>query len=144
MSQGKDAPEFGSDYMNKDHQAVLTIVTRLEKLLNLKNPTEMATRIDAVMQDMVEFHRQHFDHEDQQMEQYEYPEAPVHQAEHRRVLKDLETEQQQWLQYRDTSRLNNYIFRKYTSWLLDHLVNMDVEFDSFMYPLLKNNESDKA
>ncbi len=144
MASDKDSLKFSSDYMNQDHQEVLTIVTRLEKLLKLKNPREMAPRIDSVMMEMVDLHRQHFDHEDHQMNQYEYPEAAVHQAEHRRVLKDLEAAQQHWLQYRDISRLNDFIFRRYSSWLLDHLVNMDVEFDSFMYPLIKNNESDKA
>lgn len=132
MFDHHNIPKVDMDFMNRDHQEALEITNRLEALLNLDDPLSVAERIDVLMQELVEHHRCHFDHENRQMEASHFPAHALHLAEHRRVLGDMESEYQRWHTERDVARLQDYLSRRFPCWLMNHLVTRDTVSATYM------------
>lgn len=132
MFDHHNIPKVDMEFMNRDNQQALAIVNRLEALINLDDPQFVADRIDSLMQELVEHHRQHFDHENREMEAAHFPAHALHLSEHLRVLGEMEAEYRSWSQDRDVARLRDYLSRRFPSWLMNHLVNRDTVSATYM------------
>lgn len=132
MFDHHNIPKVDMDFMNRDHQEALAITNRLEAFINLDDPLLVADRIDAVMLELVEHHRQHFDHEDREMEASHFPAHALHLVEHHQVLEDMEAERQRWQAERDVVSLKDFLFRRFPCWLMNHLVNRDTVSATYM------------
>ncbi|MEZ5530085.1 MAG: hemerythrin family protein [Porticoccaceae bacterium] len=139
MFDHHNIPKVDMEFMNRENQQALAIANRLEALINLDDPQFVADRIDSLMQELVEHHRQHFDHENREMEATHFPAHALHLAEHLRVLGEMEAEYRSWSEGRDVARLRDYLSRRFPSWLMNHLVTRDTVSATYMSRVAANS-----
>lgn len=69
------------DAIDEDHQAFAELVNKIKTSDNVQFAT--------LYQQLLEHTEQHFDHENQLMERYQYPAMAEHRGEHNRVLSEI-------------------------------------------------------
>jgi len=123
MLLGKHSiPEVAVEFMNRDHQAFIDQVEKLEKLLSKTLNSEL------IDQHLIELHkhtRDHFAAEEKGMQVISFPPYPIHQQEHERMLGEMIEQIEAWKTERNAARLDHYVKDTLPSWLAQHVQTMD-------------------
>lgn len=123
MQLGKyTIPDVALDFMNRDHQAFIAHVERLEKLLTA---TPDAEAIDRELDEMYEHTHVHFAAEENEMQAKEFPPYEIHRQEHQRVLGEMVAQIEVWKTRRDVTKLSQYVNEALPEWLKQHTQSMD-------------------
>ena len=92
-----DIPRVAMPVMNEVHQEELTLVNRLNALLEQARQDGLDREaISQMFQQWIEHTKAHLNRENMMMEQYAFPAYPCHQGEHEQALYKLESQYQQW------------------------------------------------
>ncbi|TNF33567.1 MAG: hypothetical protein EP315_08225 [Gammaproteobacteria bacterium] len=119
-------PEVAIGSMNETHREEVELVNELGALLDQGLKGEVAEpEITAKLNQWVDHTRQHFDSENQLMEEYGFPALPIHRDEHSRMMAIIESLREQWLADRLVEPLAEFIFRKWPEWFDIHVNSMD-------------------
>ena len=76
--------------------------------------------------------REHFLHEEAAMREARFPAYPVHQAEHDRVLAEMDAEARAFREHGDGARLARYLRDALPAWFVNHVRTMDVVTARFL------------
>ena len=119
-------PELAVESMNATHREEVELVNALGALLasGLRGQVAEAD-ISAKLDAWVQHTRQHFERENQLMQDYGFPALPVHRGEHARMLGIIESQQRQWLESREVAPLAAFVFRQWPDWFNLHVNTMD-------------------
>lgn len=77
---------YGSGHVNldRDHEILITILRRM------KEPDLDASALQRSLTELLAYLDAHFEHEEDLMNRYDYPEAPAHKESHREIRTDVE------------------------------------------------------
>ncbi len=119
--------------MNDTHREEVELINLLGTLLEqaMQGQTDDMA-ITHKMEEWVEHTRQHFDRENQLMEQFGFPAYAMHSGEHQRVLGKIEKLHQQWLENKAVEPLAEFIFHDWPQWFNMHVNTMDTVTAQFL------------
>jgi hemerythrin len=115
-------PQVALDFMNRDHAEFVTMRTSLLDELRAQAP---ATRVDTLLDELLQHTRHHFAEEERLMQETRFPPYAMHKGEHERVLSDMETRIERWKQGRDASALGEWLEQTVGDWFVTHVSTMD-------------------
>ena len=129
--RASEIPQIALDSMNDTHTAEVLLVNQLGALIEeaYNNKGGVQTGDDELndkLTEWVEHTREHFDGENQLMEEFGFPAFSVHAGEHQRVLAQLELLQQQWLGNHAIEPLAEFVFNEWPQWFDNHVNSMDM------------------
>lgn len=115
-------PRVALDFMNRDHEEFVSLHGAVLEVLRTSSRLEDLERILA---DLALHLQSHFAAEEDVMQRHRFPAYPVHLAEHRRVLADVEARYGRWRSDRDGNALADWLDGEVAAWFLDHVASMD-------------------
>lgn len=116
-----EVPSVALDFMNDDHRDVTELVNAIERQLETAEPQQITAQLIELLQHC----QAHFERENQQMIDYEFPPYGCHKKEHDRVLADIELMIEGWQQVHDRGLLRCHLAEDFKHWLLNHVQTMD-------------------
>lgn len=126
-------PQVALDTMNDTHREEVELINQLGVLLekSMDGQADIVAITDK-LEEWVEHTRQHFNRENQLMEEFGFPAYPMHSGEHQRVLAQIEDLQQQWLNNKAVEPLAEFIFHDWPRWFDMHVNTMDTVTAQFI------------
>lgn len=115
-------PQVALDFMNRDHAEFVAL---REKLLALLAQQNVGTKVNALLDELLEHTRHHFAEEERQMQETRFPPYHMHKGEHDRVLADLAGRVAHWQQGRDVASLRDFTEGALADWFVNHVNTMD-------------------
>ncbi len=115
-------PQIEMEFMNIVHCEELQLVGQLAAQLEAQ---AQADEIDQSLANWLLHTREHFEREEQLMDEYRFPPYPIHKMEHEQALDTLLSAQQNWLDTRDADALLSYIKQDWRNWLQQHIMTLD-------------------
>lgn len=133
-----EIPQIALDSMNDTHHEEVALVNRLGVLLEDGMKGKVNTElITDKLADWVEHTHEHFESENQLMQDYGFPAFPVHAAEHQRVLEQIDLLQQQWLDTKEVQPLAEFVFNEWPLWFDNHVNTMDLVTSQYLSQVMK-------
>lgn len=114
-------PMVAMPSMNDTHLEEIQIINKLETVassLNVKAVTE-------VLNELLEHTMDHFEGEEDMMEEALFPAFKMHKSEHDRHLHELNALIKYFAQHQDPKAISAYIQGGLTPWLTHHIQTMD-------------------
>ncbi|MFL0808385.1 MAG: hemerythrin family protein [Oceanobacter sp.] len=121
-----DYPRLATEFMNQEHAEFAELVNQLEQGL------QDGQRMESEMQALVEHVKDHFAHEEQEMQSVGFPPYPVHKGEHDRVITLFEQQLAYYREASDNEPLLNFIREDVPAWFEQHLNTMDMVTARFL------------
>lgn len=115
-------PEYatGVPLMDEQHQNLVEIINRFEEALQKGKGTR---QMNGILTDLLGYTQEHFAAEERLMQEAEYPQAALHQSQHRQLLQKLERFQFEFngMGRRITADMHEFL----TYWLITHILRDD-------------------
>ncbi|MCF6178089.1 MAG: bacteriohemerythrin [Geopsychrobacter sp.] len=123
----KDCYATGIEQCDEEHRDLVIRINSLYEAIRNKDAVEKLPRI---IDDLVKYTLAHFVHEEELMAQHEYPELNEHQQKHA----DLKTRVEEFKAQLETGdeQLPLKLFNFLRAWLLEHIVEVDQRYASFL------------
>lgn len=123
----KKCYEVGIATFDDEHHALVGVINDLYTALREKRGDDALNELLAVL---VEYTKKHFEHEEHHMDKYKYPEIVEHKQAHI-LLKNRIIDFQQQVSSGETG-LSPELMSFLREWLLEHIVETDKKFGSFL------------
>jgi hemerythrin-like metal-binding protein len=122
-----DALSVGVDEMDGEHKLLITIMNNLQLKCDNGRPK---TEIEAVLEELIQFTKKHFQDEESFMSSIQYPELEKHRRAHVVFFSRLETEQRK---FKDSEQLTpgDGFFAFLQFWLKAHIQGNDSKYGFF-------------
>lgn len=117
-----DLVEVGIPRMDEDHQFVVGLVEDVVTLL-IDNPRH--DLVTTKLKELASHSEDHFQWEEEQMQQYGFPAYMVHKQEHQCVLQEFNDSLILWESTKDAEALGDYLSGPFCRWLENHVATMD-------------------
>ncbi|GKT11318.1 MAG: hemerythrin [Thiomicrorhabdus sp.] len=125
-------PQVAIDFMNQDHDKIYLLITQIQAQLTSTEKDSEASQITQMMQSLLQQCKEHFDHEESQMQAYHFPQLTEHQQEHQLILEITQEVLIAWQTSKDLLRLQLYMQQTLPTWLIGHVDSMDTEAALFI------------
>lgn len=126
-------PKVELDFMNEDHKDCVESLGVLQKLLsNAKTDSSLMKEIDKSLGDLELHLKEHFQREEQAMEETGFPPYYVHKTEHESVLQQLQQAVKNWQDDRNIDQIERFITVSFVNWLETHAITMDTVTAQFV------------
>ena len=122
-----DLPDLPIPFMNADHLREAALVNDLEEALaaHARGAGDVARVLERLS--LLAVHtREHFLREESMMRESRFPAYAAHQAEHDRVLAEMDREARAFRAGGDGARLSRYVVSTLPEWFRGHVQTMDV------------------
>lgn len=123
----KKCYEIGIATFDDEHHALVGVINDLYTALREKRGDEV---LNSLLQHLVEYTQKHFEHEEENMDKFQFPAAEEHKHAHA-LLKQRIVDFQQQLSSGKTG-ISKEIMGFLREWLLDHIVEIDKDFARFL------------
>ncbi|MBV1787541.1 hemerythrin family protein [Marinobacterium sp. D7] len=120
-------PQVELDFMNEDHAEASALINLLNAALEqlISGGSQDRTAVTALLDQFYEHNRDHFAHEQAEMERTGFPAYPVHKGEHERVLKEFNGVIEAWREGMPAEALQNHLANSVVPWFINHIGTMD-------------------
>lgn len=126
----KSCYEIGVGTFDAEHQNLVRLVNALYEGIRQHQGEHLA---QEVPDELILYTDKHFQHEEQYMEKYNYPaEARLHHQQEHQGLREQVLAYRQRLQSDPQNLLLPELFRFLRQWVLDHIVETDMQFGAFL------------
>jgi hemerythrin len=130
----KDLPTVDIDFMNKIHEEDLEIINEMFRLILMyeKVSTEINRQnIDVQYQKWFHHTVEHFQKEEIQMKELNFPNYEFHKSEHNKALAQMDTIFREWNESQNIQVLKIYFREILPNWLIEHIKSMDTVTATF-------------
>jgi hemerythrin-like metal-binding protein len=117
----------GIDFMDADHQQLITLLTELRDVVGTG---QMQTPAIEKLDELIEFSQQHFRLEERLMRENNYREFEQHKALHETLLQEIAELRQRLVSGKTDSGPEIMDFLK--DWLIRHILESDKHFGGFL------------
>lgn len=114
-------PKVAFDEMNNVHAEEVALINELESLLRHNDIAGIEKQLDHIFQHTID----HFQNEQQLMQEVGFPAYMMHKTEHDRVLNEMQLVVMDWRTRKDNEILQTYFFKTIPIWLALHIASMD-------------------
>ncbi|HEY9051410.1 MAG TPA: hemerythrin family protein [Gammaproteobacteria bacterium] len=119
-------PQLALESMNKVHREEVVLINQLAALLQqAKDHQADNAAITENLHEWVQHTREHFAGEERLMMDYGFPAYAFHASEHERVMAQIQSLQNQWLDRNEIKPLYEFVFSNWPRWFNDHVNSMD-------------------
>jgi len=130
MTPSHSTPQVAIDFMNEDHDVILTLIQHTKNQLVAIDlaesiPKDMVHNITQSMLALIQHCKEHFEREESLMQQYHYPNRDEHLQEHQLILSVTEETLTAWQENHEVKRLKQYLEITLPTWLIGHIDTMD-------------------
>lgn len=123
----KDEYNVGIEAIDNDHRKLLLLINQFQTAVNYRTGEEFEKEaLDAV----VDYTMTHFSREEKLMEEYGYPGFEAHQAEHQKMIEQVEKGLKMHSENRHKTMQGNVDFLR--DWLINHINGTDQEYSQFL------------
>ena len=112
---------IGVQELDTDHYRMIEIMNRLHDGMVVGHQRE---ELSAVLDELIEYTRYHFNHEESYFNRGDYPSAAVHHAEHELLVEQI-LQVREGLSSRSIEDLDTELMNYLQSWLITHIMNTD-------------------
>lgn len=116
-------PQVALEFMNRDHAEFVELLEKIVEILSQENPQ---TRVDALLDTLLQHTRSHFSEEERQMQASGFPPYPMHHGEHERVLGAMAAKISEWQAGHDNAELKAWLTGPVSDWFVNHVSTMDL------------------
>ena len=118
--------EIGITEMDEQHRMLVSIAN---EILSAKQQHIEDATIAKILDALIEYTQQHFQHEEKLMEDMGYPNLPEHRRQHKMLMNDVLLFKSKFLT-NDLSipELANFL----KNWILDHIKEHDREYGTYL------------
>jgi hemerythrin len=122
-----ELPPMPLPFMNDDHLREIELVNDVAEALSVRRRGEGKGQgpVLAKLAVLAVQMREHFLREETAMRTSRYPGSAVHEAEHHRVLAQMDREARLFREGGDAERLSRYLFEVLPAWYRAHVRSMD-------------------
>ncbi|TYO99665.1 hemerythrin [Geothermobacter ehrlichii] len=122
----RDAYNTGIGMFDEEHRCLVTMINRLYTALR---EGKEETVVKAILEELINYTREHFAHEEELMERHGYPELDAHRFEHnsfRSTIRDLSRMVNQGI-----DGLGRPLLQMLRDWLMHHIQEVDARYGRF-------------
>lgn len=123
----EDSYSVGLNSIDLQHKKLINLINQLQTAVDYSTGEEFERE---ALNDVLDYTKTHFTHEEGLLEQHGYPELEPHKAEHLRMIKYIEVTIAKYEKDPDSSINNALDFLK--QWLINHINGTDKQYSSFM------------
>lgn len=126
MLTWSDFPQVEMDFMNNDHEECIQLITELvHECKEADIGSNQFDKIDSKLEGLKKHLVEHFQREEEAMEETNFPPYYVHKTEHDSTLQQFQQVVTQWIKERNLDYLIRYISNNMMNWLETHALTMD-------------------
>ena len=123
----KQEYSVGIDSIDQQHKKLVNLINQLQTAVDYSAGEEFERE---ALDELVDYTKSHFSHEEQLMEQYDYPDYEPHKAQHQEMIKEVEDVLAEYEQDHDRAMRHGLNFLK--AWLINHINGTDQQYSSFL------------
>lgn len=126
MLSWNDFPKVDCEFMNHDHKECIELIQELvancdKHVQGVITDEALMAGLDQLKQHLID----HFQREEQAMQETQFPPYYVHKTEHDSVLQEFDMIFKRWQGDKNTEALKRYVERNMQNWLETHALTMD-------------------
>jgi hemerythrin len=122
------AMSVGVPALDSDHRCLVRIISLLR---GVEDGEETRTMIETVLDTLTAYAWFHFAREERVIEAFAFPQAEVHQDEHRNFARFMDTLRARYAG-RAESGLANHLFDELADWIRHHILIQDMAFKPYI------------
>lgn len=123
----QDSYSVGINSIDQQHKKLINLINQLQTAVDYSTGEEFERE---ALNELVEYTKTHFTHEEGLMQQYGYPAFEPHKAEHTQMIKQVENVIAEYEKDPDRSMTHALNFLK--DWLINHINGTDKQYSSFL------------
>ena len=131
-----EIPIIAHDSMHQTHLEEVVLINELgykiEQGIDGNGDKDIITE---KLKEWVEHTREHFGEENRLMEEFDFPAYPMHKAEHEKVLNQIESLENLWINNGQLEPIAEFIFMEWPTWFDNHVNTMDLVTAQFLSQL---------
>ncbi len=144
--KAEEIPKIAVDSMNDTHWEEVSMVNELGALIHNMQARcaagedcqpAMAAAITSKLKAWHRHTKEHFERENQLMQEHGFPAFAVHSQAHQTALERLEQVVHEWEENRKLEALHDYCFKVWPDWFLQHVQTMDFVTARFLQMRMK-------
>lgn len=128
---------LGIDVIDSQHQQIVDYINELSYAINRGDNDE----VYEVLEKLKDYCLDHFDFEEQLMQQAGYILLEAHQGVHRRFKERVDNIQEELLQGKDPMSVARRVRTWLMTWLIKHIQHEDIDYVPYVKKILKKEES---
>jgi len=121
-------PLVAMEFMNEVHLEDVDIINQLfEEILEYEASPSLPNeeKLNTLYQEWFTHTINHFQGEEEMMQEKGFPPYPVHKSEHQYALDKMDTIFKEWKESKDIQILKHYFIEELVPWLSNHIQTMD-------------------
>ncbi len=119
-------PRVPAEFMNRVHDEEAELLEQLQQRLQAVQAGEAElSSLDPLVDELLEHMIEHFEREEQLMQQISFPPYPVHKSAHDEVLEATRGVVDAWKKQPDAALLETFFLQQLPQWLEQHIQTMD-------------------
>ncbi len=123
----RDSYETGIEAMDNEHKKIIVIINQLYQMQRDKKSFD---ELKVIYQSLVEYTEQHFQHEEQLLDEAGYPELGQQRASHVVFVQKLSEMEKDLLAAKESAV--PVVYKYLRQWWLDHIVGEDKLYGPFL------------
>ena len=121
-----DRYSVGNDEIDKQHKKLFELITNVNAMTTMG----MTPEVSRVLDELVEYTKNHFSYEEMLIFNAKYPEAKEHKEKHTKFLNDIKEFQNKVKRKEPVSIMT--IMRFLNMWLVDHVLKEDMAYKKYI------------
>lgn len=137
MTDFECTPQVDLEFMNAEHRKAFDDANDIKRLLQAAR-TDLGSieknidrKLDKLLVDTIN----HFQKEEEVMEEFGFPARVKHRQEHQQFLRSMNAERRHWRSGHNleaAARLEQYVSEEFPNWLVNHIVTIDTVTASYI------------
>ena len=123
----KDDYNVGIDSIDQQHRKLVNLINQLQTAVDYSTGEQFERE---ALNELVDYTKTHFAHEEGLMEKFGYPDFEPHKAQHKKMIAKVEEVLAEYEQNQDRAMNNALSFLKH--WLINHINGTDKQYSSFL------------
>jgi hemerythrin-like metal-binding protein len=119
-----EAMSCGEATVDAQHKKLVALLNAIGERALLANDM---SEVEAILDDLGEYAKEHFCYEEACMDKYKCPFADKNREEHQRLLKRVEEFKEEFAQKGPSHALARKLEMTLTNWIIEHLLNVDLK-----------------
>lgn len=127
LIQCNEALQVGVRQFDKEHCQLIEIINQFHSTVKIR---EGSSAIEATLQKLTDFAREHFENEEKLLALHKYPELEHHRAAHSKIIDHLHGIRSNFVQ--GSATLQYEMLQFLLDWLLNHTRDVDKKYGPFL------------
>ena len=120
-----DAYSVGAQFIDNDHRRLVEMINALHDAMTLGKERDI---LGKTLDDLIQYTKEHFKREEDEMRRIDYHAAAEHLAQHERLIREVADLQAKF--HAGESLVTGAVLKFLKDWLVNHIMRTDIKFAS--------------